>query len=123
MKVRIRIPNKDFLLKPEMFAEIRIVYDDGSNQMPAIPAQSIIFDKNKNYVMVYKDSCNVETREVEVFQTIGDTTYIKSGLDAGEKVISQYQLLVYDALNDWFYPLLLTWMYEQVYLQYSYLLS
>jgi membrane fusion protein, heavy metal efflux system len=100
MKVRIRIPNKDFLLKPEMFAEIRIVYDDGSKQMPAVPAQSIIFDKNKNFVMVYKDSCNIETREVEVFQTIGDTAYIKSGLDAGEKVISQYQLLVYDALND-----------------------
>ena len=100
MKVRIKIQNKDNLLKPEMFAQINIKYDDGADQMPSIPAAAIIFDKNKNYVMLYKDKCNVETREVEIFQTIGDRAYIKSGLSDGEKVISKYQLLVYDALND-----------------------
>lgn len=100
MKVRIRIPNKDNLMKPEMFAQININYDDGSNQMPAIPAQAIIFNKNKNYVMVYKDKCNIETREVDIYETIGNTAYIKSGLLEGEKIITQYQLLVYDALND-----------------------
>jgi membrane fusion protein, heavy metal efflux system len=100
MKVRIRIPNKDGLLKPEMFAQINIKYDDGSNQLPAIPSGAVIFDKNRNYVMLYKDKCNIETREVEIFETIGNTTYIKSGLQPGEKVITQYQLLIYDALND-----------------------
>lgn len=100
MKVRIRIPNKDNLLKPEMFAQINIKYDDGGNAMPAIPSAAVIFDKNKDYVLVYKDKCNIETREVEVYETIGNTTYIKSGLAEGDKIISQYQLLVYDALND-----------------------
>ena len=84
----------------EGFAQISIRYEEGNEQMPAIPSKAIIFDKNKNFVMVYKDKCNIETREVELFKTIGDTTYIRSGLAAGEKVISQYQLLVYDALND-----------------------
>jgi cobalt-zinc-cadmium efflux system membrane fusion protein len=100
MKVRIRIPNKDNLLKPEMFAQINIRYDDGDNRLPAIPAKAVIFDKNKNYVMVYKDKCDIETREIEIYETIGNTTYIKSGLKEGEKIISSYQLLVYDALND-----------------------
>src|SRR3977135_3577454 len=100
MKVRIKIPNKGNLLKPEMFAQINIKYDDGGSQLPAIPAEAVIFDKNKNYVMVYKDKCDIETREVEIFQTIGNRAYIKSGLNAGEKIITQYQLLVYDALND-----------------------
>lgn len=100
MKVRIKIPNTENLLKPEMFAQINIRYDDGGNQLPAIPAQSVIFDKNRNYVMVYKDNCNIETREIEIYETIGDITYIKSGLKEGEKIISKYQLLVYDALND-----------------------
>lgn len=100
MKVRIRIPNTGYLLKPEMFAQINIEYTEGHEKMPAIPAQAVIFDKNKNYVMVYKDKCNIETREVELYKTIGDTTYIKSGLAEGEKVIELYQLLVYDALND-----------------------
>ncbi len=100
MKVRIKIPNKDNMIKPEMFAQINIKYDDGDKQMPAIAAQSIIFDKNKNFVMVYKDTCNIETREVEIYETIGDKAYIKNGLKEGEKIISTYQLLVYDALND-----------------------
>jgi cobalt-zinc-cadmium efflux system membrane fusion protein len=99
MKVRIRIPNKENLLKPEMFAQININYDNGNNQLPAIPSQAIIFDKNKNFVMVYKDQCNIETREVEIFKSIGNTTYLNSGLTEGEKIITQYQLLVFDALN------------------------
>jgi cobalt-zinc-cadmium efflux system membrane fusion protein len=100
MKVRIKIPNTNNLIKPEMFAQINIKYDDGNNQMPSIPAQAIIFDKNRNYVMVYKDKCNIETREVEIYETIGETAYIKSGLKEGDKIITRYQLLVYDAIND-----------------------
>jgi len=100
MKVRIKIPNKDNLLKPEMFARINIKYSDGDTQMPVIPAQAIIFDKNKNFVMVYKDKCDIETREIDVQETIGNAAYIKSGLQPGERIISKYQLLVYDALND-----------------------
>ena len=100
MKVRIKVPNKDNLLKPEMFAQIIIKYNDRSNQLPAIPSQAIIFDKNRNYVMVYKDKCNIETREIEIFEVAGNSTYIKSGLKDGEKIITKYQLLVYDALND-----------------------
>ncbi len=100
MKVRVRIQNKDNLLKPEMFAQITIRYNDNTTRMPAIPSEAIIFDKNKNFVMVYKDNCNIETREIEIYEVAGKTTYIKSGLQLGEKVISKYQLLVYDALND-----------------------
>lgn len=100
MKVRIRIPNTNFELKPEMFAQINIRYDDSGLVMAAVPSAAVIFDKNKSFVMLYKDKCHIETREVEVFKTNGDVTYIKNGLSAGERLISQYQLLVYDALND-----------------------
>ncbi|MEO5942241.1 MAG: efflux RND transporter periplasmic adaptor subunit [Ferruginibacter sp.] len=100
MKVRIKIPNKDNLLKPEMFAQINIKYDDGTDKMQAIPASAVIFDKNKNYVMVYHDTCNIETREIEPGQTIGNTTYLSGGLKEGEKIITHYQLLIYNALND-----------------------
>lgn len=100
MKVRIRIPNKDNLLKPEMFAQINISYDDSSGKMLAIPSSAIIFDKNRNYVMKYNDKCDIETKEIEIYQAIDDKTYIKSGLTEGDKIISKYQLLVFDALND-----------------------
>ena len=100
MKVRVKVPNKDNLLKPEMFAQITIRYNDNTNQLPSIPSQAVIFDKNRNYVIVYKDKCNVETREIEIFEVAGNTTYIKSGLKVLEKIITKYQHLVYDAIND-----------------------
>ncbi|WP_315816690.1 efflux RND transporter periplasmic adaptor subunit [Paraflavitalea speifideaquila] len=98
MKVRIRIDNPGYLLKPEMFAQINIQYTEGNEQKLSVPAQTVIFDKNKNYVMVYKDACHIETRQVELYKTIGNTTYIQNGLAVGEQVISQYQLLVYNAV-------------------------
>jgi membrane fusion protein, heavy metal efflux system len=100
MKVRIKVPNKDNLLKPEMFAQITIRYKENTMKLPSIPSQAIIFDKNRNYVMVYHDKCNIETREIEIYEASGSTTYIKSGIKEGEKIITKYQLLVYDALND-----------------------
>ncbi len=100
MKVRIRIPNTDFSLKPEMFAQISIKYDDAGLQMAAVPSQAVIFDKNKSFVIVYKDKCHLEAREVEVFKSNGSVTYIKAGIKEGEKIVSQYQLLIYDQIND-----------------------
>jgi len=99
MKVRIRLLNQAYLLKPEMNATINLSYNEGKN-MVAVPSSAVIFDKSKNYVMVFKDKYNVETREVDVYKQSGKTTYISSGLKENEKVISKNQLLIYDALND-----------------------
>lgn len=99
MKVRIRLPNPGYTLKPQMFAIVR-VYHEEPQSMLAIPAKAIIFDKSKQWVMVFKDRKHIETRKVTVFKTVGDFAYIQEGLNAGEKIISNQQLLVYDALND-----------------------
>jgi len=99
MKVRIKLKNPDFLLKPEMKATIKLSHEE-SNRMLAVPSSSVIFDKSKNFVMVYKSRSDIETRKVEVFRQVGDVTYISSGVSAGEKVITANQLQVYDALND-----------------------
>jgi len=68
--------------------------------MIAVPSDALIFDKSKTYVMIFKDRNNIETRQVEVFRQVGDRAYISSGLQEGEKVITNNQLLIYDALND-----------------------
>ncbi len=99
MKVRITIPNPELLLKPEMSAVTALKISE-KQTMPAIPSSAIIFDKSKNWVMVYKDRSNIETRQVQVYSQYGDTTYIKSGLQDGEQVVTKGGLLIYDALND-----------------------
>lgn len=99
MKVRIKLSNSDYLLKPEMRANIKLSYTE-NQRMLTVPSASIIFDKSKNFVMIFKDRNSIETRQVEVFRQIGNLTYISSGLKEGEQVMKTNQLLVYDALND-----------------------
>lgn len=99
MKVRIKLDNADNTLKPEMRANIKLSFAE-DRSMVAIPSKAIVFDKSKNFVMIFKDRSNIETRQVEVFRQVGDTSYISEGLHAGEKVMTTNQLLVYDALND-----------------------
>lgn len=100
MKVLIKLGNPGFLLKPEMRASIKISYVEKNSQMIAVPSTAVIFDKSRNYVMVYKDKSHIETRPVVVLRQVGDTAYIQSGLEVGDQVMTHNQLLVYDALND-----------------------
>lgn len=100
MQVRISLKNDGFLLKPEMRANIKLSYTENEILMINIPSEAVIFDKSKNFVMVFKDRNNIETRQVEVYRQVGNTTFISSGLKEGEKVMTKNQLLVYDALND-----------------------
>jgi cobalt-zinc-cadmium efflux system membrane fusion protein len=97
--VRIKLQNPDFLLKPEMKVTVKIS-NTLKEKMLAVPSSAVIFDKSRNFVMIYKDRFNIQTRKVDVFRQVGDLTYISSGLKEGEDVITQNQLLIYDALND-----------------------
>lgn len=99
MQARIKLQNPGYLLKPDMNANIKLSYNENQS-MIAIPSKAIVFDKSKNFVMIFKDRHNIETRQVEVYRTVGDTTYITSGLKENEKVITNNQLFIYRALND-----------------------
>lgn len=99
MKVRIKIPNADLKLKPEMNCTVAVNYFENQS-MITVPSSAVIFDKSKYWIMVFKDKYNIETRKVEIFQQLGEITYIKTGLKEGETIISTNGLLIYDALND-----------------------
>lgn len=99
MKILVKINNPDLLLKPEMNATINLKFSE-NKKLIAVPSSAVLFDKSKDWVMVYKDRKHIETRLVEVYSKIGDVTYIKSGISENEKVISKNGLLIYDALND-----------------------
>jgi cobalt-zinc-cadmium efflux system membrane fusion protein len=99
MRVRIRIPNADYKLKPEMAATVKVIHY-GQDQMLAVPSSAVVFDNNKSYVIIFKDKRNIETREVSLDHITDDITYLSSGVKIGEVVVSKNQLFIYDALND-----------------------
>jgi cobalt-zinc-cadmium efflux system membrane fusion protein len=99
IKARVKIPNPDFRLKPEMNCTVAVHYTE-ADSMSAVKSSAVIFDKSKNWVMVFKDRHNIETRLVAVYRQLGDITYISSGVAPGETVITDNSLLIYDAIND-----------------------
>lgn len=99
LKIRIRLPNPGYELKPEMAATVYISRHE-PDKKPVVPAEAVVFDKSRNYVMVFHNRDSIETRVVEPLRTTGHLTWIKAGLQEGERVISRNALLVYDALND-----------------------
>jgi cobalt-zinc-cadmium efflux system membrane fusion protein len=98
MKIKIELPNPDLLLKPQMFTNV-IITNNENKQSVSVPAKAIVFDSSKNYVVVYNSKCDLKVREVSIIKTVDDVTYIGSGLNPGDKVISKNQLLLYDALT------------------------
>ncbi|WP_044173777.1 efflux RND transporter periplasmic adaptor subunit [Flectobacillus major] len=97
LQVRINLANPHFLMKPEMFAQVNVSFSTDTRSI-AVPSSSIIFDQNKNFVVVYKDDQHMEVREVQIAKQNANKTYITSGLKEGEKVMNKNQLLVYNAL-------------------------
>ena len=99
MKARIRLDNYDYMLKPGMFANLTIHFRE-ELEKPVISSKAVIFDNSKNYVVVYKGICDLEVREITIYKTLDDTTFLESGLKTGEKVIVNNNLLIYDQLSD-----------------------
>lgn len=98
-KIKIKLENHENLLKPEMFAYALIKCPEDKKYIK-IPSQAIIFNNSKNYVLVYKDKCHIDIKEVVTYKSIKGFTFIVSGLDDGDKIISNNQLIIYNALNN-----------------------
>ncbi len=99
MKARVKIPNEDFKLKPEMNCTVSVHFTENETKI-AVPSSAVIFDKSKYWVMVFKDRHNIDTRQVSIHRQLGDITYLNNGVNEGETVITRSSLLVYDAIND-----------------------
>lgn len=99
MRIRITLDNPDVLLKPEMIARVQLTFHEKEN-LPAIPADAVINDAGKHFVMVFKDRRNIAVREITPARTTANTLWVAEGLQPGEVVIGREQLFVYDALNE-----------------------
>ena len=95
MKVRISMDNPGIELKPEMFATVTVNVK-GKVQRLTIPAQAIIMDNSKNYVVVKSDN-KLAVREINLLKRIDNKAYI-TGLTEGEPVVTSSQVFIYQAL-------------------------
>lgn len=99
LKARIVLQNGDRILKPGMLVDV-IALKDSSSEAISIPTHSLVFDDNKNFVVVHKSDCDMEIREVEILSSNNGITFLSSGLAENENIISKNQLLIYEQINN-----------------------
>ncbi len=98
LKMRVVLDNSGFVLKPQMFTTVTISNNE-NKQAIAVSSKSIIFDNSQYYVIVVTGRKNVQIRPVQIISINGKTTYIKSGVKPGERLIGSQAILIYGSLN------------------------
>jgi cobalt-zinc-cadmium efflux system membrane fusion protein len=98
MHARVKIDNPGNLLKPGMFANVLIKAKSGEN-LPEVSANALVFDNDKNYVIVVDGKAKVHIQPVDVAKTVENRAYIRHGLKPGERVIASRQVYLYESLK------------------------
>ena len=99
MKIRIAIPNPDMMLKPEMFTRV-LVNNVGGASALCVPASAVLPKDSKYYVVVMKSNNDLRVAEVEVIKTVGDVTYLRSGVEPGDVLVVKHQLFIFTQLTE-----------------------
>ncbi len=99
LKARVVLKNPKMNLFPGLVADILVKKNTLDEKAVAIPNGATIFSNNKQYVLVYKEDCNIEARNILPVGQNEISTYVKDQVQPGEKVILDNALLIFEALN------------------------
>ena len=85
--LRIRFPNKDKILLPQMFVRVKIIEGIMENGI-LVPEEAVRFDTRGNpYVFVVDNQNRAMTRPIVINRSIGNKWLVLSGLKENDKVI------------------------------------
>jgi Cu(I)/Ag(I) efflux system membrane fusion protein len=92
VKVRLDFPNPKFELKPQMFSEVRLKIDYGSQIV--VPPDAILDSGEKQTIFVALPDGYFEPREVTIGAKLEDKVIVLSGLKAGESIVTSGNFLI-----------------------------
>jgi cobalt-zinc-cadmium efflux system membrane fusion protein len=84
---RIEVANADGRLKPEMFATATIEAGGDKREVISLPDAAIVLLEGQPTVFVYEQGA-YEARQVEPGERVGGRTLLKSGVKAGDEVVT-----------------------------------
>ncbi|MBN9299644.1 MAG: efflux RND transporter periplasmic adaptor subunit [Filimonas sp.] len=97
LKILIKIPNENMMLRPQMFAKVSVSNIENT-QAICIPTKALISQNGKNYVVVFNAKDDMKIADVDIRKTTGDKTYLNGGVTPGQKIIVQNELLIFQQL-------------------------
>ena len=93
IKVRLLFSNKDLLLKPEMFTDVKI-YAGTQTNVIVIPVEAIVRSGKINQVFVVSSPGKFEPRPVQLGLESDGQIVVLSGLKPGDEVVTSAQFLI-----------------------------
>lgn len=99
IKARVKIANPGNKLKPGMFASVIIKAKSGET-LPVINTRALIFDNDKNYVVVVDGKAHARIQQIDIAKKVEDRAYIRSGLKPGERIVASRQVYLFESLKD-----------------------
>lgn len=91
--VRATLDNPDGLLKPEMFANVTIIADEGQ-PTPAVPRSAVIYEDSTARVWVVRDDRSVELRRIRLGLVSDGLIQVLEGLRPGERIVTRGSLFI-----------------------------
>jgi RND family efflux transporter MFP subunit len=92
LKVRIEVPNPDFKLKPDMYANVELQIDYGKRLV--VPQEAVLDSGAEQTIFIAHEGGYFEPRKVQLGAKVDGNVIILSGLKAGERVVTSANFLV-----------------------------
>lgn len=88
MRLRVTVPNADRLLKPEMFATVRVYAASTPNAL-TVPLEAVQNGPTGKMVFVRRGANEFEVRTVKVGSEQGEVVTVLDGVSDGEQVVTK----------------------------------
>lgn len=92
LKVRIELANKDFLLKPDMYADVTLNIGYGNRLV--VPQEAVMDSGSEQLVYVSLGDGYFEPRKVQLGAKVDNKYVVIAGLKPGERVVTSGNFLV-----------------------------
>ena len=99
LRVKIKLSNADFLLKPEMFTNVTVTNTEGAKAI-CIPSSAVVEENGKTFVVAYNSNCDLKVLPISIIKVVENKTYITAGVQPGQKLITKNALMIYDEFTD-----------------------
>jgi Cu(I)/Ag(I) efflux system membrane fusion protein len=93
VRVRLEFDNPDLVLKPGMFANVKLHVDEQPNAV-VVPSEAIIRSGTREQLFVVREPGKFEPRLVTLGVSAGGYTQILVGVEVGEEVVTSSQFLI-----------------------------
>ncbi len=94
VKVRVEVPNPDGRLKIDMYATIELTAPVSAGAVVSVPASAVLNNGTRQAVLVAHGDAQFEPREVTLGAQADGFYEIRSGLQAGEMVVTGANFLI-----------------------------